>query len=250
MKSLLLTFFCAGFLLAKSQDKNQFYALDAHMNQTVLDSSKYILWIHETDSSRWQWDYYYTWGSLVKSTSYADHDGTVKNGRFCMYNTFGNLDSTGVYENNKRNGLFFKLRSITKDSIEFLSQYEYVQDSLVSFINLVADRNKRKQSDSSGETESEYPGGPSAWLSYLVHNLQFPERARGKGIQGTVKVCFGVDQEGIVNEPYILKSIEYSLDQESIRLIKNSGKWISGQKQGNSVSTCKIQPVNYTFENQ
>ncbi len=110
------------------------------MNQTVLDSSKYILWIHEKDSAKWQWDYYYSWGSLVKSTTYSDHDGTVLNGRFCIYNNFGNLDSTGVYENGKKNGLFIKLRSLSKDSIEFLRQYEYEQDSLVRFTDLIAEK--------------------------------------------------------------------------------------------------------------
>ena len=139
------------------------------MNQTVLDSSKYILWIHEMDSAKWQWDYYYTWGSLVKSTNYADHDGTVKNGRFCIYNTFGNLDSTGVYNNGKKNGVFLKFRSVTKDSIEFLNRYEYEHDSLIGFTNLKTE--KEKQADTASEMESEFPGGPPGWLSYLAHNL-------------------------------------------------------------------------------
>jgi periplasmic protein TonB len=248
MKQLLLSFFCTSLLIANAQDKNQFYALDAHMNQTVLDSSKYILWIHEKDSARWQWDYYYTWGSLVKSTNYADHDGTVKNGRFCIYNTFGNLDSTGIYENGKKNGLFLKLRSITKDSIEFISRYEYEQDSLVRFTNLLAGKNNEKQNDTARELESEYPGGRSEWLSYLMHNLRYPERALNKEIQGSVRVCFTVDSTGVVKDPFIVKSIEYSLDQESIRLIKNSGNWGAGQKDGVPSTTYKIEPVNYKLE--
>ena len=250
MKSFLLTFFCTGLLLVKAQDKNQFYALDAHMNQTVLDSSKYILWIHETDSSRWQWDYYFTWGSLVKSTIYADHDGTIKSGRFCIYNTFGNLDSTGVYENNKRNGLFLKLRSITKDSIEFLTQYEYVNDSLVGFTNLIVERDKLKKSDTTSHVEPDYPGGPSEWLSYLTNNLRYPERALSKKIQGTVRISFLVDTAGIVEDPFVFKSIEYSLDQESIRLIRNSGKWVPGRMEDEPKMASKIQAVSYKLENQ
>jgi periplasmic protein TonB len=248
MKQLLLSFFCISFLIANAQDKNQFYALDAQMNQTVLDSSKYILWIHEKDSARWQWDYYYTWGPLVKSTTYADHDGTVKNGRFCIYNTFGNLDSTGIYENGKKNGLFLKLRSVTKDSIEFISQYEYQQDSLVRFKNLLVGKNNQRQKDTTRELESEYPGGRPEWLSYVTNNLKYPERALNKDIQGSVRVCFLVDTTGVVRDPFIVKSIEYSLDQESIRLIRNSGKWVSGQKGGIPITTYKIEPVNYKLE--
>ena len=84
------------------------------MNQTVLDSSKYILWIHEKEDSNWQWDYYYTWGPLVKSTSYADHDGTILNGSSRMYNNLGELDSTGRYDHGKKNGSFYKYKSFNK----------------------------------------------------------------------------------------------------------------------------------------
>lgn len=248
MKSFVFTFFCSGLLFARAQDKNQFYALDAHMNQTVLDSSKYILWIHETDSSRWQWDYYYTWGSLVKSTMYADHDGNIKNGRFCIYNTFGNLDSTGVYKDGKRNGLFLKLRNFNKDSAELISQYEYAMDSLVSYTNLSGQKINQNQTDSTGSRESEYPGGPTGWMSYLTHNLRYPDRAADKNIQGTVRIRFLVDTSGTVADPFIFKSVEYSLDQEAIKLIRNSGKWLAGQKKGEPVITFKIQAINYRLE--
>ena len=102
MKNILILCLTICSSAALAQDKNSFYALDAKMNQTVLDSSKYILWIHETDSARWQWDYYYTWGSLVKSTRYTDHDGTIADGRFCRYNSIGDLDSTGVFDHGKK----------------------------------------------------------------------------------------------------------------------------------------------------
>jgi TonB family protein len=247
MKILFLSIFFIGLTAANAQDKNQFYALDAKMNQTVLDSSKYILWIHELDSTSWQWDYYYTWGTLVKSTNYSDHDGTTKNGRFCLYNTFGNLDSTGIYENGKKNGLFLKLASVTKDSIEVIRQYEYAYDSLISFTNLMAKREKR--TDTANEMEPEFPGGRTEWLSYLSRNLHYPERALHKKILGTVSICFQVDSDGLVKEPFILKSAEYSLDQEAIRIIINSGKWTPASKDGISVSSNKIQPVKFTLEN-
>jgi len=246
MKTIVLSLICIGVFFAKAQDKNQFYALDAKMNQTVLDSSKYILWIHEVDSAKWQWDYYYTWGSLVKSTNYADHDGTVKNGRFCIYNTFGNLDSTGVYNNGKKDGVFLKFRSVTKDSIEFLSRYEYENDSLIGFTNLKAE--EEKQADTASKMESGFPGGDPGWLSYLAHNLMYPERAAGKNIQGKVHIYFLVDTVGLVKDPFIFKSVEYSLDQESMRLVKNSGRWVPGKKNGNPLTSHSIKSITYRLE--
>jgi protein TonB len=249
MKSFLLFFLNLGFIICYAQDKNQFFALDKDMNQTLLDSSKYILWIHEKDSSNWQWDYYYTWGPLVKSTSYADHDGTIRNGRFCIYNNFGNLDSTGVFDHGKKNGPFIKLGSITKDSIELLRQYEYVQDSLVKFTDMAAENKKRKTEDTTHSKESEYPGGMEQWSSYLANNLDYPERARKKDVQGKVRICFMVNTEGEIKDLFIEKSVEYSLDQESLRLIKKSGKWVPGEKDGFPVTTYKIQGIKYELKN-
>jgi len=243
---------CLSFcvIAVSSHDKNQFYALDAQMNQTVLDSSKYILWIHEKDSVHWQWDYYYSWGPLVKSTTYSDHDGTVMNGRFCIYNNFGNLDSTGVYENGKKNGLFLKLGSLSKDSIVILSQYDFEHDSLTGFKNLTAGMRNFNNQKSKSPAEPEFPGGDSAWGSFLTQNLSYPDRALNKKIQGTVSICFLVNAEGYVYDAFTEKSVEYSLDQEAIRLIKKSAKWIPGQKEGIPIATYKIQTVTFRLERQ
>jgi protein TonB len=250
MKSLIV--FCLSFIItsASAQDKNSFYALDAKMNQTVLDSSKYILWIHETDSARWQWDYYYTWGSLVKSTRYTDHDGTITDGRFCRYTSTGDLDSTGVFDHGKKNGSFFKFKTFPNDSIVAIWQNDYIEDSLVRSIDLVSEQKKDQTSDTSKEKESEYPGGISQWQQYLMKNLRYPDRAQPRDIQGVVKIYFRVDKEGIITDPYIQKSVEYSLDQEALRLILQSGKWEPSTKDGIPLNSYKMQSVNFRLETQ
>jgi periplasmic protein TonB len=245
MKLILLFCFSGFFLCSFSQDKNQFYALDKNMNQTVLDSSKYILWINEKEDSNWQWDYYYTWGPLVKSNSYADHDGTILNGRSSLYNSFGNLDSTGVYDHGKKNGWFYKLRSLSADSIKKIKKYNYIQDSLVEIIDLSSDSNKKKVNDTTIITNAEYPGGVSNWYSYLQHGVKYPDRAMKKEIQGTVRIYFTVDEEGYIKDLYLKKSVEYSIDQEALRVIQNSGKWTAGTINGVKVKMYMLEPIKF-----
>jgi len=224
--------------------------MDAKMSQTVLDSSKYILWIHEKEDSNWQWDYYYTWGPLIKSQSFADHDGKILNGRSFSYNTVGNLDSISVFDHGKKNGSFYKLKSFTKDSIEMSRQYDYVEDSLVKSVDHSAERRRMDDKDTANSKESEYPGGQKQWYDYLAHTLQYPDRAINKEIQGQVQIGFIVDETGNVKDPYIQKSVEYSLDQASLKLVKDSGKWVPGIKDGIPVKTYKIQPVNFKLESK
>jgi TonB family protein len=246
-------FFSLGLIClisqVRSQDKNQFFALDAKGNQTVLDSSKYILWIHKKDDNNWQWDYYNTWGPLVKSQNFADHDGTILNGRSCTYNVSGNLDSVGIFDHGKRNGSFYKYRTITPDSFLMVMQYDYVQDSLVKQINFLADSEKNKKEDTTG-TESEYPGGIKQWSAYMAHNLVYPDRAVNKEVQGQVRIIFTVDAEGNVKEPCISRSVEYSLDQASLKLIEDSGKWAPASINGKFVKSFKSQPINFKLESQ
>jgi periplasmic protein TonB len=228
------------------QDKNAFYAMDANMNQTTLEKSKYMLWIHEKEDSNWQWDYYYTWGPLVKSQSFADHDGTVLNGRSCHYNTMGNLDSTGIFDHGKKNGSFFKYTTFSKDSFRIVKQYDYKDDSLVKVIDVKA--GKDEKTDTLHERESEYPGGIRQWYRFLGQNLKYPDRAVGKEIQGQVQILFIVDTGGVVQDPYIQKSLEYSLDQEALRVIRVSGIWDPATKDGEKIKSYKMQPFNFRLE--
>jgi periplasmic protein TonB len=244
-----LTFFLIGcFLTSQAQDKNQFFALDAKMNQTVLDSSKYILWVHETDSARWQWDYYYTWGPLVKSTRYADHDGTLKDGRFSLYNSAGDLDSTGLFDHGKKNGSFCKFKTYAKDSVVSIRQNIYLQDSLVKSVDLLTESHKNIITDTTNEKESSYPGGTLQWQNFIVKNLRYPERAQTKNIQGEVRICFKIDRDGNISDPYIQKSAEYSLDEEALRLINQSGKWDPAISNGIPVDSYKVQPFTFKLD--
>jgi TonB family protein len=245
MKLFLLLFFCACISISFAQDKNQFYALDAQMNQTVMDSSKYILWIHQKEDSNWEWDYYITWGPLIKSRSFADHDGTILNGRSSFYNSSGNLDSTGNFAQGKKNGDFYKLRSYAADSVIKIKKYKYVQDSLVEFTDLRAESHKKKVNDSAIITQAEYPGGALEWDSYLSHNLKYPERAMNRKIQGKVSIYFAVDEVGAISDLIIEKSVEFSIDQESVRLIQNSGKWTPATRNGAGVKTYLTEPVSF-----
>jgi protein TonB len=248
MKNLLILLLMSVASSSLAQDKNSFYALDAKMNQTVLDSSKYILWIHETDTARWQWDYYYTWGSLLKSTRYTDHDGTIPDGRFCKYNSSGDLDSTGIFDHGKKNGNFLKFKTNPHDSIVAVWQYQYSQDSLVKSVSLLTEFQNNHNLDTANEKKSEFPGGKIAWEQYVLKTLRYPERARTKGIEGEVQVFFMVDKEGNLMDPYIMKSLEYSLDQETLRILMHSGKWDPAIKDGIPVDSFKMQVVTYKLE--
>ena len=101
------------------------------------------------------------------------------------------------------------------------------------------------------EIESEYPGGPAAWLRYLNKNFRYPDDAVNNEIQGTVVVQFIVDKEGNVSDVNAISGPESGgLREEAVRLIKKSGKWTPAVQNGRQVKSYKKQPIVFKLEAQ
>lgn len=68
--------------------------------------------------------------------------------------------------------------------------------------------------------------GNRAYKQYLEENIQYPEEAKTKKVQGRVTVEFYVETDGGLTEFTIVKGIGSGCDEELIRLIKEGPKWI------------------------
>lgn len=100
-----------------------------------------------------------------------------------------------------------------------------------------------------GEVESSYPGGPGGWMRHLNSTFRYPDEAVRQRIQGTVVVQFIVDKNGKVSniEP-VSGPTTGGLREETVRVIKNSGKWIPATFYGHPLKSYKKQPITYRLE--
>jgi TonB family protein len=110
----------------------------------------------------------------------------------------------------------------------------------------------RNLNDSAGpykkvEVEAEFPGGQDAWVQYLIKNIHYPQAAAKNGIQGDVIVEFIVNTNGHLSDIHAISGPD-SLRAESVRVIKESGKWIPAMDQGKKVASYRSQPINYRLE--
>jgi len=96
-----------------------------------------------------------------------------------------------------------------------------------------------------GEKESEYPGGSQAWNRFLKDHLVYPDRAVSAEVMGEVRVQFIVDKQGQVDKVEINKSVEYSLDEEALKIVNSSGRWEPASKDGQPLKSYKIQPLKF-----
>ncbi|HEV3223824.1 MAG TPA: energy transducer TonB [Puia sp.] len=244
MKKLPFLFLLILNLVARSQGKDALYVFDENWKPTKIKSAKFLLHTHQVNDTCWQWDYYNFVGPLINTEQYRDKDGKELNGNSYHYNVSGFVDSTTTFRAGKRNGDAWKFSG---DSLKYRIKYIYREDSLVEVI--YPDKQKKDSSISyKDEKESEYPGGKAGWSHYLMKNLKYPDRAISGNIQGKVSVSFIVDKDGYVIASYIAHSVEYSLDEEALRIIKDSGKWEPAFQNGHNVKSYKLQPLNFSLQ--
>lgn len=93
----------------------------------------------------------------------------------------------------------------------------------------------------------EFPGGDEARMKYLQENINYPEEARKKGIQGTVYVTFIVEADGRISEVKILRGIGGGCNEESVRVIENMPNWIPGKQRGEAVRVQFNMPIRFTL---
>lgn len=242
---LLVTIFFTGTVLAqrKPKPKETFYAFDKNWN-TVGDVSKgtYFVRITQWGDTLFKWDTYNMFGPLISVEYFKDKEAKTLHGESRYFNAKGKLDSIANFRDGYAHGDFVYLNDTGRT---YLTR-TFENGKLISTKdNLVKDSVKIDSMKlfTTVEVESEYVGKTNAWRNYLMKNLRYPERAINARIQGTVVVQFIIDKDGKVINPEIYKSVEYSLDQEALRLIQQSADWTPAEQNGKKVKSFKRQPI-------
>ena len=257
MKKIFLLLFSLSFVVSVfSQNKTKageaFYMLDEDFKGTAQEKAVYFIHTVKIHDSCWQFDTYNIFGPIISSEQYKDEKGTEASGMFCYYNKKGKMDSSGNYLNGFQNGSWYFIN----DTGRYYLQKDYSAGKLINIKDIIGidsikkrmENTTRKSATEEVEVEADFVGGQSRWIYYLGKNMTYPERALKADKQGTVVVQFIIDPDGNVALPEILQSVEYSLDQEAMRLIKNSPTWKPSVQNGKNVKAYKIQPVTFRFE--
>ncbi|MCC6761074.1 MAG: TonB family protein [Chitinophagaceae bacterium] len=98
------------------------------------------------------------------------------------------------------------------------------------------------------ETPPAFPGNYDGWRKYLERNLQYPNEAQDKGIQGKVVVQFVVDTEGNLSDIYAMNDPGGGLAQEAVRIIKSGPKWVPAVQNGQKVVARTSQTITFRLE--
>lgn len=88
----------------------------------------------------------------------------------------------------------------------------------------------------------DFPGGMREFMKYFATNFKYPENLK---ITEPLRLVasFNVTKEGTVNGIKVLKGYSTEIDEEIIRVLKASPKWIPGEKDGNKIDSEMTIPI-------
>lgn len=90
-----------------------------------------------------------------------------------------------------------------------------------------------------------FPGGMSEFYNYLKKSVKFPAEAKAKNINGKVFLSFVVETDGSIEHVQVERKLGYGTDEEAVRVLEASPKWLPGIIDGRAVRVKYNIPINF-----
>jgi TonB family protein len=99
------------------------------------------------------------------------------------------------------------------------------------------------------ELAPSFPGGLEAFYKYLKKNQRYPRSAIQSGTEGRVIVTFVVERDGSLTDIKVKRGVSPDMDDEALRLIKESPKWRPGIQNDKPVRVQYSVPIDFKLDN-
>ncbi|RZK51004.1 MAG: energy transducer TonB [Pedobacter sp.] len=117
-------------------------------------------------------------------------------------------------------------------------------------IGAVPNEDNKKYYFGSLENPPTFPGGVKAFYEFLSKNVKYPELAYKNGVQGNAYTSFTVEKDGSITDIKVDRKVGYGIDEEAVRVISLSPKWIPGSQNGQPIRVSYSIPIKFALENK
>ncbi|WEK19117.1 MAG: TonB family protein [Candidatus Pedobacter colombiensis] len=93
------------------------------------------------------------------------------------------------------------------------------------------------------DKQPSFPGGMAQFYTYLKKELKYPEEAIKNNVHGKVFLSFTVEKDGTLNDIKVERKLGSATDEEAVRVLKASPKWIPGTQNGKLVRVKYNLPI-------
>jgi TonB family protein len=92
-----------------------------------------------------------------------------------------------------------------------------------------------------------FPGGMTAFYEYLGRTIKYPAEARKQNIEGKVYLSFMVEKDGSLSNIQVTKKLGGGIDEEAVRVLRESPKWIPGTRDKQPVRVKYDMPLSFSL---
>ncbi len=111
------------------------------------------------------------------------------------------------------------------------------------------DTNDNDEIFANADVMAKFPGGWSAFQKFLGDNLKYPAEERKIGIEGKVMVNMVVEKDGSLSDIKVVRGDNENFNNEALRVLKSSPKWLPGLQNGKRIRSSYTLPVNFSLVN-
>lgn len=195
--------------------------LDIFLNKTKKRKAEYYRLTELKDSLKKEYiiETYYITNEKLDSGTYILGDSLILNGIYKRWSKTAELIIDKKYRNGKEVSRYRPERKPDEEEV-----YTYVSPF------------------------ASYPGGPKKLKEFIQTNVIYPEKAKKKGLQGTVYLRFIVKADGSIGSIQLMQGVNPLLDDEAIKVIRKIEKMKPGATGGRNVNVWYHMPVEFNFE--
>jgi TonB family protein len=92
-----------------------------------------------------------------------------------------------------------------------------------------------------------FQGGMDKFYEYLSKSVKYPKEAVAKNIQGKVFLSFIVEKDGELTNINVDRKLGAGTDEEAVRVLAASPRWIPGKRAGKPVRVKYNIPINFAL---
>ena len=254
----------AAAFIGKGYDDSGLFALDGF---NKITGERFIK-LHFTDSSlsnmQGVFQSFYPGGKRESEGSYVN---SIEQGVWIKWDSAGRKTDSLIFDNGRElsgikysyfeNGMVssvFQFDSTVRSYIT--TQYDSTGDKR-SVINIKGDAGTRTDYTTAGpvtaplltvtEEEAGFPGGLGEFRKFLMRNMDpdVPTKYHAPPGYYNVIVRFVIDKEGNVTDLVTETNYGFGMEQEALRVLRKSPKWIPAKQYGVLVNAYHRQPITF-----
>jgi len=152
----------------------------------------------------------------------------------------GDLVEEGDYKDGLKHGFWTGKK--TEGNFWYKEQY-----NLGNLISGESNENGILYKYEKADQQPQFKGGFEGFYKFLQKKVTYPAKAVSNKITGKVYLTFVVEKDGTLTEIKVKNSVHPLLDNEAVRVMNNSPKWIPGTQHGLPVRVSYNIPISFNL---